>query len=162
MAVHGTGTPLGDPIEMGALGQALSSYSASTMHRIAIGSVKSCYGHTEGAAGLTGTLQTLQAMNNQASEQQKCPAEDADHIVAHDILELRLIAGLCAYSEFTKYESLRRINFSRLAEHAQTCCQCSTGKCCLPNTTPALSGWYKLIWHERCECSCPASIELGS
>ena len=64
MAVHGTGTPLGDPIEVSALGQALASSD-----RAALGSratdrdacltllgVKSCYGHTEGAAGLTGAL----------------------------------------------------------------------------------------------------------
>ena len=34
-------------------------------HALAIGSVKSCYGHTEGAAGLTGALLALQAMHNQ-------------------------------------------------------------------------------------------------
>ena len=63
VAVHGTGTPLGDPIEMGALGQALSRRAAPAgagMHQLTIGSVKSCYGHTEGAAGLTGALLGLQ------------------------------------------------------------------------------------------------------
>ena len=53
VALHGTGTPLGDPIEMGALGQALAATnkSATLMPQLAIGSVKSCYGHSEGAAG---------------------------------------------------------------------------------------------------------------
>lgn len=50
VAVHGTGTPLGDPIEVGALGQALANSQGSAI----LGSVKACYGHTEGAAGLTG------------------------------------------------------------------------------------------------------------
>lgn len=50
VAVHGTGTPLGDPIEVGALGQALARSENSAI----LGSVKACYGHTEGAAGLTG------------------------------------------------------------------------------------------------------------
>ena len=50
MAVHGTGTPLGDPIEVGALGQALARSGGNAI----LGSVKSVYGHTEGAAGLTG------------------------------------------------------------------------------------------------------------
>ena len=49
------GTPLGDPIEVGALGQALSA-KANARRKIAIGSVKSVFGHTEGAAGLTGLL----------------------------------------------------------------------------------------------------------
>ncbi len=68
--MHGTGTPLGDPIEMGALGQALSARalpasSDSALRQLSIGSVKSCYGHTEGAAGLTGALLALQAMRGQ-------------------------------------------------------------------------------------------------
>ena len=74
VAVHGTGTPLGDPIEVGALGAALggrggSSISSGSSGRsgvdtgvvprraaVALGSVKACYGHTEGAAGITGRL----------------------------------------------------------------------------------------------------------
>ena len=66
MAVHGTGTPLGDPIEMNALGQALSHAGTGCQHHVTIGSVKSCYGHTEGAAGLTGTLLALQSLLNKA------------------------------------------------------------------------------------------------
>ena len=50
VAVHGTGTPLGDPIEVGALGNAFAHSPGS----LALGSVKATYGHTEGAAGLTG------------------------------------------------------------------------------------------------------------
>lgn len=68
MALHGTGTPLGDPIEMGALGQALAGLckpDAGTA-TLAIGSVKSCFGHSEGAAGLTGTLLAVQTLRTQA------------------------------------------------------------------------------------------------
>ena len=54
MALHGTGTPLGDPIEVGALGQALQGRGASRRGVLTLAAVKSCYGHTEGAAGLTG------------------------------------------------------------------------------------------------------------
>lgn len=50
-----TGTPLGDPIEVGALGQALPA-PIGTQTSIAMGSVKAVFGHTEGAAGLTGLL----------------------------------------------------------------------------------------------------------
>ena len=49
-----TGTPLGDPIEVGAIGQALSHQHAPAI--VSLGSVKSCFGHTEGAAGVTGVL----------------------------------------------------------------------------------------------------------
>ena len=58
VGVHGTGTPLGDPIEVGALGAALASKGSSENGQAAptLGSVKACYGHTEGAAGVTGGL----------------------------------------------------------------------------------------------------------
>ena len=58
VAVHGTGTPLGDPIEVGALGAALAGKGASGAGYMApsLGSVKACYGHTEGAAGVTGEV----------------------------------------------------------------------------------------------------------
>ena len=90
MAVHGTGTPLGDPIEVGALAGALAGNSAQP-RAITLGSVKAsldavcgdsytpavcsegpdlgrgaqaCYGHTEGAAGLTGMLMAMGAAGN--------------------------------------------------------------------------------------------------
>ena len=49
VSVHGTGTPLGDPIEIGALGQGLGA--ADVRLPLAVLSNKSCFGHTEGAAG---------------------------------------------------------------------------------------------------------------
>lgn len=52
VAVHGTGTPLGDPIEVGALGTALASrVPGSSPPLLALLSNKSCYGHTESSAG---------------------------------------------------------------------------------------------------------------
>lgn len=54
VCVHGTGTPLGDPIEIGALGQGLKR-SVGHSSSILILSNKSCFGHTEGTAGLSGT-----------------------------------------------------------------------------------------------------------
>lgn len=54
VAVHGTGTPLGDPIEAGALGGALKGQNGKPA--VGLVSVKACYGHTEGAAGITGAV----------------------------------------------------------------------------------------------------------
>ena len=63
VAVHGTGTTLGDPIEVGALCQVLNDRTSGT--RVAVfSSVKSCFGHTEGAAGLTGALLAMGALNS--------------------------------------------------------------------------------------------------
>lgn len=68
VALHGTGTPLGDPIETGALGQALSRATTGAQghtNGLTVLSVKSCYGHTEGAAGLTGAILAIQAATHQ-------------------------------------------------------------------------------------------------
>jgi acyl transferase domain-containing protein len=52
---HGTGTPLGDPIELQALGKVFSSRK----NLIAIGSCNSNIGHTEAAAGVVGIIKTV-------------------------------------------------------------------------------------------------------
>ena len=58
IVVHGTGTPLGDPIEVGALADVLGVFHRQPFCML---SVKSCFGHTEGAAGLTGALLSVEA-----------------------------------------------------------------------------------------------------
>lgn len=58
---------MGDPIEVGALGQAFAGSLGDPGGEpiITTGSIKSCYGHSEGAAGLTGTLLAVQALRKQ-------------------------------------------------------------------------------------------------
>jgi acyl transferase domain-containing protein/thioesterase domain-containing protein len=60
---HGTGTPVGDPIEVAALTQAFGG-SASGTGRCAIGSVKANIGHTDTAAGAAGLIKVALAMHN--------------------------------------------------------------------------------------------------
>ena len=62
---HGTGTAVGDPIEVNALGNALGKDIKRTKENpCLIGSVKSNIGHTEPTAGLAGLIKTINAMNN--------------------------------------------------------------------------------------------------
>ena len=60
---HGTGTQLGDPIELAALNQAY--YSDDTTHSCAIGSVKSNIGHTDTAAGIASLIKVTQALKHE-------------------------------------------------------------------------------------------------
>lgn len=53
---HGTGTPLGDPIEARALSQSIGQYRKAQQRHCAIGSVKGNLGHLEAAAGLAGLI----------------------------------------------------------------------------------------------------------
>ncbi len=57
---HGTGTSLGDPIEVEALAEALGSDGP----RVALGAVKSHIGHLEGAAGIAGLVKTVLALHH--------------------------------------------------------------------------------------------------
>jgi len=60
---HGTGTPLGDPIEIAALTKA---YRSKTQRKgfCAIGSVKTNIGHLSTAAGIAGLIKTVLALKN--------------------------------------------------------------------------------------------------
>lgn len=60
---HGTGTNLGDPIEVEALAQAFSSYTNDEQYCY-IGSVKTNIGHCGSAAGIAGVIKVLLMMKH--------------------------------------------------------------------------------------------------
>ncbi len=61
---HGTGTPLGDPIEIAALTKAFQ-VSTDKKRFCAIGSVKTNIGHLDAAAGIAGLIKTTLALQHQ-------------------------------------------------------------------------------------------------
>ncbi len=61
---HGTGTKIGDPIELFALHQVFSEHQEKE-NSIAVGSVKSNIGHTDAAAGIIGLIKTALALKHQ-------------------------------------------------------------------------------------------------
>jgi amino acid adenylation domain-containing protein len=58
---HGTGTSLGDPIEVEALNQV---FAEGNCERCAIGSVKSNIGHLDAAAGIAGLIKTVLSLKH--------------------------------------------------------------------------------------------------
>lgn len=64
LQAHGTGTALGDPIEIGALSKVFQANTAKKGF-CAIGSVKTNIGHLDAAAGIAGLIQTILALKHQ-------------------------------------------------------------------------------------------------
>ena len=58
MEAHGTGTKVGDPIELDALASVLSESRPPELSPTWVGSVKTNLGHTEAAAGVAGLIKT--------------------------------------------------------------------------------------------------------
>ncbi|AMW13429.1 polyketide synthase [Streptomyces qaidamensis] len=61
--LHGTGTPVGDPVEAAALGAVLGT-ARSGAGPLRVGSAKTNVGHLEGAAGIVGLIKTLLALRH--------------------------------------------------------------------------------------------------
>jgi acyl transferase domain-containing protein/acyl carrier protein len=63
--VHGTGTSVGDPVEINSLGAVLAEGRPANSPCL-LGSVKTNIGHTEGAAGIAGLIKTALCLKNKA------------------------------------------------------------------------------------------------
>lgn len=61
---HGTGTPLGDPVELEAIGAALRD-RRNDLRKVYLGSVKTNIGHLESAAGSAGLIKIILALQNE-------------------------------------------------------------------------------------------------
>ncbi|NEQ95287.1 MAG: acyltransferase domain-containing protein [Cyanothece sp. SIO2G6] len=62
---HGTGTSLGDPIELGAIGSIFGK-SHSAQNPLTVGSVKTNFGHLEAAAGVAGLIKLALQLHHKA------------------------------------------------------------------------------------------------
>ncbi|MBZ4422804.1 type I polyketide synthase [Myxococcus sp. RHSTA-1-4] len=106
---HGTGTPLGDPIELRALGAVLGRGRPQD-RPFFIGSVKTNIGHLEPAAGIAGVIKTILALRNKELpphlhfrtpnphiEWDRIPARVPTERTPWPAIEGRRIAGVSAF-----------------------------------------------------------------
>lgn len=89
---HGTGTPLGDPIEIEALRKAFELSEVPRPGPCILGSVKSNIGHLDAASGVTGLVKTILCLKNKAipatvhytAPNPELHLEDTPFVVAND------------------------------------------------------------------------------
>jgi acyl transferase domain-containing protein/SAM-dependent methyltransferase len=97
---HGTGTSLGDPIEMEALSEVFAGRSPG-LPPIAVGSVKTNLGHTEAASGMAGLLKAVLSLHhrqiprhlNLQKKSAFIPWQDLPFDVPTDHMQWKLEAG---------------------------------------------------------------------
>ena len=82
---HGTGTPLGDPIEMQALGEIFRSTDASTPP-VHVSSVKANVGHMETVSGVAGLIKVVLMM--QRDEIVRQIPHETDRVAEHHLVAI--------------------------------------------------------------------------
>ncbi|MYR14367.1 type I polyketide synthase, partial [Streptomyces sp. SID724] len=101
--LHGTGTPVGDPIEANALGATLGRGRTEPLR---VGSVKTNIGHLEGAAGIAGLLKTVLSLHhgavppslNFATPNPDVPLEELNLSVQQELEEVGpTVAGVSSF-----------------------------------------------------------------
>ncbi|MBC7369125.1 MAG: thioester reductase domain-containing protein, partial [Undibacterium sp.] len=80
--VHGTGTPLGDPIEINALSEVVGR---SRARPLIVASVKTNLGHLESAAGIAGIIKTVLSLQHDAIPAHLGFTRPSPHIPWHDL-----------------------------------------------------------------------------
>ena len=115
LEAHGTGTPLGDPIEVEAIDEVLGKNRLAPLR---LGSVKTNIGHLEPAAGMAGLIKIILAMKGEAIPPHLHFSKPNPHIPWEDLnLEVTRKASPWPRSERPRYAGLSSFGFSGTNAH---------------------------------------------
>lgn len=114
---HGTGTPLGDPIEMNSIQTVYGEHRSSAAPLI-VGSVKPLIGHTEGCAGIAGLIKLALCVSENRIVPQRNFARLNPYIRLRE--GVRIAQGDQAWSEAggRRYGAVNSFGFSGTNAHA--------------------------------------------
>ncbi|GKZ24500.1 type I Iterative Polyketide synthase (PKS) [Aspergillus brasiliensis] len=93
---HGTGTPIGDPIEARAIGTAFRSYRSEDTP-LYVGSVKSNIGHLEGASGIAGFIKAILVLEKGVIPPNSSNLQDTNPQIDEDYLRLKILKCAIAW-----------------------------------------------------------------
>ncbi|MGN7610527.1 type I polyketide synthase [Magnetococcales bacterium HHB-1] len=111
---HGTGTALGDPIEMGALAQVFSDKTKDKpLH---VGSVKTNFGHLEAAAGIASLIKTILTVKHGQIPPHGCFSGLSPHINWSEI-PVNIPTELTLWNETERIAGVSAFSFSGANAH---------------------------------------------
>ncbi|MEC7584149.1 MAG: SDR family NAD(P)-dependent oxidoreductase [Planctomycetota bacterium] len=117
LEAHGTGTTLGDPIEIAALDSVFAG-RRERGRRLLLGSVKTNVGHLEAAAGISGLIKVILSLENEMVPRHCNFEEPNPHIDwDHTEIELAIEARKWPRGERRRYAGVSSFGFSGTNAH---------------------------------------------
>ncbi|KAF7128246.1 hypothetical protein CNMCM5793_002788 [Aspergillus hiratsukae] len=113
---HGTGTPIGDPIETRAIGTAFRRYR-SPEEPLYVGSVKSNIGHLEGASGVAGVIKVILALEKGIIPPNSRNLQSLNPQIDEEFLNLKVLQKAIPWPE----NGLRRASVSSFGFGGSNC-----------------------------------------
>ncbi|RHZ54154.1 type I polyketide synthase [Aspergillus thermomutatus] len=113
---HGTGTPIGDPIETRAIGTAFRRYR-SPEEPLYVGSVKSNIGHLEGASGVAGVIKVILALEKGIIPPNSRNLQSLNPQIDEEFLNLKVLQKAIPWPE----TGLRRASVSSFGFGGSNC-----------------------------------------
>ncbi len=115
LEAHGTGTSLGDPIEMNAIGKVFRDRSVPLL----VGSAKTNIGHLEGSAGVAGLIKVVLSLQNEELPKHLHFSTPSPHI-AWDDIDVKIVTEKMSWkkSDKKRIAGLSSFGFEGVNVHA--------------------------------------------